>query len=381
MTLAARTDLLLGLCLMSLCALTVSGQERVRADLEPIGSVPPIPGLYDCVHRLDGKPYTEQTKDLARACLSHILATNYFELGKIKENLSNEGVPVFTFVLKAPPLVVVKMELQTDTEDRQKLEEWLSKDENNLHLGAAYGPLKELATKAIIRQYFLSLGRAVGVSSSIELDYATRTSSLKFAVTEGPRVATEPVVPPYGNPCDDGIMALDWSNVDQYVAIPLVRDLVKIRDAGSCFSKEAVLADRVALEQSALFKGVKVMFSGPPGYRQVSFRLRGKPLTVDAITVRGYGLLDRFPDGSKINLPLKQGQVYTSKLAEESQGELARLYSRPGWRIEVFEHDEVCSGQQLCVTFGVLAFGDDELLINGRRVLLPLREGGPDNHL
>lgn len=340
-----------------------SSEEEILSGVEFTGSVPGVPHLYDCIRNLKNSPQAEAE---AQECLQSILSTGYFDAGSVEKKRSGAGKLVLLFHLSAPSATLRSMKIQVAEMDREPLERWLKKNPRNLQVGDIYEPGRDFATRDGIERFYLGRGRAVGISSTVRLDYAARTAELAYVVSEGPRTPPQPELPPYEDTCQDSVGALDWSDLDQYVPIPLVRDMVSLRDLGACFSKNALDADRKALENSQLFDTVKLTFSGPPADRQISLSLRGKRLVVSRVEVRFFGM-DEMKKFSA-ELPLKARQIYVRKQALESVQKLKMLYSTHDLQSEVFEHVDVSSDRSLNVTFEVLVYPRDQIWINGGKV-------------
>jgi hypothetical protein len=326
------------------------------------GSPPPIP-IYECVNRLENRPYVPGE---AQACLNEILSTGYFEDGKIRVVRRGDNTVSLIFALRAPVTIVKRLDFQANVL-LEKIRQWLRMNPNNLHEGMSFELDADWSTRSGIERYFQSLGRAVGVTAVVRLDYREKAADVLYRITEGPPIPAGPILPPYGGLCDDLVWNQDWSQLDQNVPIPLVEKLAQLQ-ALACFSKEALEADQKRLEDSGLFDDVKLTFSGPPQGRKVSLDLKVRRVPISSVNVRFYGLLGQEAAQERQDLPLKPGEVYLRPKAEETIKQLTESYAGSRRTVKVFEDEEVTPNKELRVYFHILAYEEDEAYVNSQRV-------------
>jgi outer membrane protein assembly factor BamA len=344
---------------------SASSQENVSVNIKTFGSVPEVPGLYDCVWQLEKVPYTEAR---GQSCLQSITATNYFSHTEIRTRALHKGRLQVTFILKSPSLRVRAFTIGADDSDSEKLHAWLQHDPLTIRVGSAYERRKEVATKVGIERYYAAQGISVGVFSAVDLDYAAGSAALTMNVYKGSTKPEEPILPPYGTLCPDRVVALGGSDFDEWVPVPLVRRIVKLQNIGSCFSEDILNADRQALIDSGLFTNVTVSAEGSPGSRLISLKLRGKRITVAKVEVSRFGLHMGETFEKTAELPLKAGDVYQREKAELSINMLQEAFNAPDAEMVVSEREQLRDDHLLVVHFEVLSYPKDQLSINGHPV-------------
>ncbi len=351
-------------CLFGLPMLAECQQPPI-VQIRTEGSVPEVPGLYDCITQLGRAAYSPKN---AQACLQAISETKYFTRAELKtRRLKNKRLEL-TFFLEAPTAIIRHFEIDTGDPEKNKLLAWLRLNPDNVHEGIPYSRSAEIATKIGIERYYSAQGLKVGVSSVVDLDYASHSARLAFSVTMGPKVPPEPVLPPYGSLCKDSVGAIDWSDFNQYVPIPLVQEVTKLNNVGACFSDEALNSDRRALEQLGIFSDVLLSYTGPVGFRQISLGLRSKPISVSAVSIREFGKSTDATSGQPPDLPLKAGAVYERANANASVKILELFFHAPDVQVAVSERDELTPDHVLVVYFEILFSPTDRLVINGHTV-------------
>jgi outer membrane protein assembly factor BamA len=341
---------------------SASSQQNVSVNIKTLGSVPEVPGLYDCVWHLEKEPYSQAR---VQSCLQSIAATKYFIHTEIKTRSLDNGRLQVTFLLKSPSLRVRAFTIDLGDSESSRLKAWLQHDPNAIRVGSDYDRRKEVATKTGIERYYAAQGISVGVSSTVDLDYPAHSAKVVMNVYKGPTKPEEPVFPPYGTLCPDRVGALGGNDFDEWVPASLVRQIVKLRNIGSCFSEDTLNADRRALIDSELFTDVTVSAEGPPASRSISLKLRGKPIKVVKVEASRFGLHGGETFDRVAELPLKAGDVYQREKGELSIKMLQGEFKAPGEELVVSERDELTQEHLLIVHFDVLSFPKDQLSING----------------
>ncbi|MFZ0334753.1 MAG: hypothetical protein WBD21_08160 [Candidatus Acidiferrales bacterium] len=329
------------------------------------GSEPPnISNWNGCVKSLGGKIYNEST---AKECLDSILATGYFAGGRIETESYKKGRVRVVFRLDAPSLVLSELKINLPNEEKQRLVRWLSQDKATLGPGDIYTRDGEVATWFGIDNYYRSLGRHAGISETLHLNYRDKTADLSYEILEGPSMAKEGIVPPYGAPCKEYV-TVNLTGVDDYVPIALIDSLTETR-AFSCFDPESVQHDQNALASSGMFKKVQYSVMAPALDREVLLIASGKPLTVKEVSIQRYGEAMGTPLPSPDKLRVRVGSVYSRSDAWADTNYLKQIFAKRGETVNVFEDEEALPRDTLKVKYYVLRYESAQLFVDGKKIV------------
>ncbi len=344
-------------------ALFASRQERCRASVKEHGSPPPIPSLYDCVYDIDGGPYNAS---VAQECLDSILASGYFKSGHIEKQEGNSTVFI-DFVLTAPALRVTRVEYRgIDAALRGRLAAWLGKTGDPLQVGDTYTARRDSRTGQILYMFFWDLGREVGITLDPTLDYRKGTAELSYTVTPGPAMTEIRGLAPFRARCAVPVSSFSMTDIDDFAPANVVDRLTKTH-AWGCFNAITLAQDERNLEQSGLFKSVRYEVTKHGDGKEVQWHVRGKKLRVADIRIVGYGRFagHTFPVPS--GLRLEAGGTYRQSTARADLETLQRRVQAPNETVLVFEADAPSNGDELRVTFNVLAYENDTVTIDGKK--------------
>lgn len=343
-------------------------EQIAVASVEAKGSIPEVAGLFDCIYEQDGKPYRERN---ARSCLQSVLSTQYFENGRIKlATLGGNKVNV-KYVLRAKLLRIDSVSWEAPENDRNNIQAWLARKSRPFGVGNYYDRGREVETTAAIEQYYRSLGVVARVTTLAQFDYKARKADLTFRVTIGPHLPQDPLVPPYAPECVETVGGLDWSDVDDRTPIPLVEAMIILRSSGACFSFEKLRRDEETLRNSQLFQRVDLSRIASGENRQTSLHLRAKPIPVRNVSLKHYGLSHEGDCDINPEMALRKGEPYSRAQATRIKEYLKIACHRPGAKIDVYEEDMLPEELELSVFFHVVAYPEDELFIDGKKVSSP----------
>jgi hypothetical protein len=337
------------------------------------GSVPPaFRESFGCIYELDDKPFSDL---LIQDCVAK-LRTNYFIRDvKVHTREMDEGRGVISveFVLSSEPL---KMEgLTIKTFDAQEPDIWkiISRSDDNLHVGGIYNWDAESTTYFAITFFYRAQGKLVGVIPEVKLDYKQGKAWVNFRIVEGPAMLKSPLTPPYGEWCEDRISYVDyssWSSSDDAVPLELIESGLTLAPPFTCFSDELAKRDKNYLSHLSILSASSVEYSGPFGNRHIKYNLKAKPLKVGKINLRGYGgytptdLEDGDPSLLQ-NLKIKTGELFSRRVVQESSEYLRKAYARDGYWANVTVQEEVSGTDTLNVTFSVLVFPLQTVIVDG----------------
>jgi len=130
-------------------------------------------------------------------------------------------------------------------------------------------------------------------------------------------------------------MSHDWSATDKYVPLPLVLSTVSLSVPLACYSKEAVQRDQSALDNLGVLESSLVEYGGEPGSRVISYKLKGKPITLGDVSIQTFGSADTCQEAARQSVKLKAGETYLRQNADESAASIERDCSRPGMWTEL----------------------------------------------
>jgi outer membrane protein assembly factor BamA len=124
-----------------------------------------------------------------------------------------------------------------------------------------------------------------------------------------------------------------------------------------------------------------VEYSGPFGNRTIRYKLKAKPLSIEKINLRGYGCVSSNfgnDDPSLLkNLKLKKGEQFSRWAVQESTEYLRKAYTKDGYWAEVRAQEELSGADELQVTFSVLVFPLQIIVVDGH-VLQSTKEHAKD---
>jgi hypothetical protein len=345
-----------------------AGAKKISALLTTEDSVPPVWGQYKCVHELDGKLFSdEQIND----CATRLRANPYLRDVTI-HTTELADTWVVEFVLRGEALVLDEFTIETFDHKQVDILKLLSVNDKNLHVGGIYSPDAEASAYEAIRQFYRARGRLVGVVPKVRLDYKKRVAKVDFQVILGPTILADPLVPPYGDACADRMTVIDWWASDDGVPVELVQSGLALGPPFACFSEELAQRDRDYLSTMKILSSSSVEYSGSVGNRRIHYKLEAKPLKVEQINVRGFGELPSNLGTSEPNLndslSLKVGEVYSRAAARNTVEYLKKQFSHDGKWTDVTVDEELLSADSLRVTFSVLVFPLQTVIVDGREL-------------
>src|ERR1700730_2514491 len=354
------------LCLSIHFAFGTGNERTMRTYLRPLGSVPPGESFFRCVDKLDGKAYSDAS---VRDCRSIIAALPFIRDVHISRSDMEDGRILVEFVATAPSLEVKDMTFDIPQEEEARLRGWLSSNPNLLQVGKSFTRDAESFTYTAVERFYLTQGILVGIVPTINLDFHTGKAKVNFQIIRGPIVPSLPAIPPYGPECGDPVTAIVWSGADDHVPRTLVESLIQLHSTAACYTSEAAQHDQATLNTIGILdESSTVDYTPLNGHRQITFKLRGKPLAIRKIALQGYGSPGACLANAKKSLTLKQGETYSRSNANKSVEYLSKVCSQQGYWTDVREQVELSAAKQVEVTFHVLVVPLQTVLIDGSKV-------------
>lgn len=356
-----------------------AGIQAMKAIVLSEGSVPPAFELFGCIHKLDDKPYSDP---LIQDCVTELRANYFIKDVKVHTREMDEGRWVSVeFVLSSESLKLDEFTIKTFDAQEPDIWKMLSKSDDNLHVGGIYSWSAESWSYNSITFFYRAQGKLVGVIPEVKLDYKRGKAWVSFRVVQGPAILKHPLSPPYGEWCDDRIKYVDWSSSDDGIPFDLIESGLALASPFTCFSNELAQRDKAYLSDLSFLSASSVDYSGPFANRTIRYKLKAKPLKVEKINLRGYGyapsnLEDR--DASLLkNLNLKTGELFSRRAVQESTEYLRKAYTKDGYWPEVRAQEELSGADALRVTFSVLVFPLQTIIVDGH-VLQSTKEHAND---
>jgi hypothetical protein len=373
-------------CLLAICfSYLIPG---VGASIQPMktiviseGSVPPAFELFGCIHKLDDKPFSDP---LIQGCAAELRAIYFIRDVKVSTKEMDEGRWVSVeFDLSSGPATVDEFTIETFDSQEPAIWKMLSRSDANLHVGGIYSWSAESAAYNAITFLYRAQGKLVGVIPEVKLDYKQGKAWVNFRVVEGPATLKHPLTPPYGDWCDDRVTYIDWSSSDDGIPFDLIVSGLALGSPFTCFSNELAQKDKAYLSNLSFLSAPSVEYSGPFGNRTIRYKLKAKPLKVEKINLRGYGhapsnLGDGDDPSLLKNLKLKNGELFSRWAVQESTEYLRKSYTRDGYWAEVSVQEEPSGADALRVTFSVLVFPLQTIIVDGH-VLQSTKEHANDS--
>ena len=330
--------------------------------VESHGSVPPIPDWFSCVGELEKAPYD---KAKARACLQSILSHPEILKGKASFHRYKER-DALTFHLESQPLTVTDVDLGIAPADLAQVHELLAINGSALHPGANYEDGGATSSRLVLDLLLRSQGRRAVISRTVQLDYQQKTAQVAFKIWEGPPGYPQPLLPPYAEPCKITNGYFNWMDIDDLSPKDFIERQMKTKWPG-CFSEADLQDDSAALREMRFLSEANIIVEGTGDMRSISVHLRGHPIPIANISVRGYGLLDGLPGGDVPPIPMHEGDTYSRSDARSVERVLRKAFERSDRQVKVFTDVRINSAGKADLEFGVLAYPDDLVYVNGAK--------------
>ena len=334
----------------------------VRAEIQPVGSVPPDDQLsLPCVRKLSEKPYSRAA---VRACEQSLQKLSYVQQVKIRKWPSGDGTGrlYVEFEVRAKDLPIEEINFDCAPEDKLPLEEWLKTNPDILRVGAPFSRDEYWFTYQAIKFFYLKWrGRLVGIVPLVDLRFREGTARVSFKIIDGPEVRNKPRTLPQGPNCFDYIV----TDPDRYVPLPLIVATIAAHVPPACDSREEAARDQAPLDSLGILESSSVEYGDEPGNRTITYELKGKPVAVADVSIRTYGSADSCLEAARQSLRLKAGEIYLRGDAFESAQNAKIACSQPEMWVEVTETDRLTTDRRLEVIFHVLTFPLHTVLIDG----------------
>jgi len=326
------------------------------------GSVPPIPDWFDCARKLNEKPYD---KIQAQACLQLILSHPGIEKGKVSFH-RYKFRDVLYFRVKSPSLALTDVDFDVAHADTTPLQDLLAINREALHSGAIYTETGDRLTIAILDMLLRSQGERFEISRTVQLDYKQKVAEVAYKAWDGPSGNPVPLLPPYAEPCKILNSNFNWTDADDLSPVSYVERQMKTKWCG-CFSERDMQDDLAMLKGMKFLTEANVSVEGSGKMRSVSVRLRSRPIPVASISVKGYGLLEGRVEGEIPPLPVREGDSYSRSASSAAARLLKKAFMQEGRQVRVFTDVEITAAGKANLEFGVLAYPDDLVYIDGAK--------------
>jgi hypothetical protein len=271
---------------------------------------------------------------------------------------------LLTFRVEWPSLRVTDVDLGIAPADLAKVHELLAINGRALHPGSTYEFTGEASSTLVLDLLLRSQGRRAGISRTVSLDYNQKTAQVKFKIWEGPPGNSEPLVPPYAEPCKIMNGYFNWMDADDLSPVSFVERQMKTKWCG-CFSETDVRDDLAMLKAMKFLVEPNISVEGSGEQRSISVRLRSRPIPIADISVKGYGLLKGQLEGGVPPLAIHVGEAYSRSASNDVAQLLKRTFMKDGRQVRVFTDVEVTTAGTANLQFGVLAYPDDVVYVNG----------------
>lgn len=358
--LAAKSLVLLVLtaCPFLLCA---QDKQGISAYLETHGSVPPIPEWFSCVREFNDKAYDKRK---AQVCLESIRRHPGILKARFSLKRGKSG-KFLIFRVGSPVLNVNDVDWGLSFGDLGRFHEFIDINGNVLTTGEGFDSSREASSWNVLDLLFRAEGRRTGVSRTVWFDYRKKTARVAFKIWDGPRDVPQPLLPPYSEPCKIINGYFNLMDVDDLTPVDFVERQLKTKWCG-CFSEADVRDDRAMLKSMTFLKEAEMSISGSGEQRAIDFRLRGNPIPVRRVVVHGYGLLG-LSERELPALTIHPGDTYSRSASANFAASLRKWFTKPGRQVDVFVDVLVDAAPSAVLDFGVLAYPDDVVYIDGTR--------------
>lgn len=347
---------------VSFCAIHSQSNHGVDISSDDHGSVPPVSQWFKCFRELRDKPY-DKTK--SQMCLASLLSHSQINKGRIIfKRYKNRDL--LTFRLESPSLKVSDVEYDVEAGELAQLHNLIETHGNTLVVGEPYDENRAGSSLLVLDVLNRSRGRRAGISTTTYLDYRRKTARVVFKMWDGPPGEPERLTPPYAEPCKIMNANFNSLDVDDFSPVEFVEQQMKTKWLG-CFSESDVQDDLVELRNMKFLKEANISIDGSGETRTVTVHLRGNPIAISEVKVRGYGLLEGLADSGVPPLTIHAGEIYSRSATNNQLQSLENSFSKGERRVTSFSDVRITSGGKAELDFSVFACPDDVVYIDGMK--------------
>jgi outer membrane protein assembly factor BamA len=156
----------------------------------------------------------------------------------------------------------------------------------------------------------------------------------------------------------------NWTDADDLSPVSFVEREMRTKWCG-CFSEADVQNDLAALKEMKFLKEANISVEGSGNVRSVSVHLRGQAIPIADVRVRGYGLLEGLKESEIPPLTIHTGDSYSNSAIRNLERILEKSFAKDGRQVQVFSDVQVSAKGEASLNFGVLAYPDDFVYVNG----------------
>lgn len=354
----------LALCMGIPLTLGKDSAKIMRGTYFPHDSAPPGDKPFGCIYELTGKPYSPEA---VQKCLDAISTRPFVERVWVRRYNVDGNDLLIEFNVKTALLKNESIEFKLDPLEAAQLKSWLDRNPATLRVGGYYSQDAYSTTWEGIREFYAARGILVSPTPTVNLDYKARRARLSFQIDYGPKIPVSGAIPPYSiSKCDDPVIYVDESQVDEHVPRPYIESQIALTSAYSCYDPGVARRDVETLNSLSILDNVKVTYKGTYGDRQIFYKIKGKPLTVRHVELKSFGSPSPCVENSDAELDLKSGDVYLRSVANDVVTYLEKTAcTRPTSVVTVTEQDQPVGATQVDVTFNILTTSPHTIVIDG----------------
>ena len=155
-------------------------------------------------------------------------------------------------------------------------------------------------------------------------------------------------------------------DVDDFSPAEFVERQMKTKWLG-CFSESDVQDDMAELRNMKFLKEANISLDGSGERRSVTMHLRGNPIPISEIKVRGYGLLAGLSESDVPPLIIHAGDTYSRSVTGNQLQLLENSFSTDGRRVTSYSDIQITTAGEAELNYSILAYPDDVVYIDGMR--------------
>ncbi len=250
--------------------------DGVEVDVQTVGSIPPIPRWYSCIHPLEGNHLDQQAFE---KCLESILANAPFLSGSTEVETTSKGTRIVVFNLKAPNLILDCLTFDAPAGMHDSLRDFLSRDPNVLKQGDVYDNEGDSHILELYSIFLQSKGVQGIVTRDLNLAYDHGNAELHYRLFQGPSTIPREPLPPYGKGCDVMVGNVMETNIDDSTPLPLVENYLRIRE-NACFSEDDLKKAEEELRSTGIFASLSVNITSDGGWRNLALIAKTNPTII-----------------------------------------------------------------------------------------------------
>lgn len=158
----------------------------------------------------------------------------------------------------------------------------------------------------------------------------------------------------------------NWLDVDDLAPESFLERTIRTKWLG-CYSDADIQLDTEQLNRMKFLKEARISVEGSGDSRSITMHIRGNPISIAEVKVRGYGLLDGLRESDLPPLTIHPGDIYSRSKTSALGQLLARSFPMRERQVMVYSDVEINEQGKAELNFSVLGYPDDVVYLDGER--------------